>query len=39
MSLCMIESIAWFHCRLFVDTVLQLDLEDKVSHYPIGDDL
>ena len=39
MSLCMIESIAWLSYRLFVDMVSQLDLEDKVSHYPIGDDL
>ena len=39
MSLCMIEAIAWLGCRLFVDMVSQLDLEDKVSHYPIGDDL
>ena len=39
MSLCMIEAIVWLGCRLFVDTVSQLDLEDKVSHYPFGDDL
>ena len=39
MSLCMIETIAWLGCRLFVDMVSQSDLEDKVSHYPIGDDL
>ena len=38
MSLCMIEAISWLVCRLF-DMVSQLDLEDKVSHYPIGDDL
>ena len=30
MSLCMIEVIAWLGCRLFVDMVSQLDLEDKV---------
>ena len=35
---CMIEAIAWLGCRLFVDMVSQLDLEDKVSHYPISDD-
>ena len=29
--------MAWF--RQFVDMVSQLDLKDKVSHYPIGDDL
>ena len=34
MSLCMIEVIAWLGCWLFVDMVSQLDLEDKVSHYP-----
>ena len=39
MSLCMIETITWLRCRLFVDMVSQLDLENKVSHYPIGDDL
>ena len=39
MSLFMIKVIAWLGCRLFVDMVSQLDLEDKVSHYPIGDDL
>ena len=39
MSLCMIEAITWFGCRLFVDMVSQLDLEDKVCHYSIGDDL
>ena len=39
MSLCMIEVIAWLGCRLFVDMVSQLDLEDKISHYLIGDDL
>ena len=37
MSLCMIEAIAWLGCRLFMDRVLQLDLEDKVRHYSIGD--
>ena len=30
MSLCMSEAIAWLGCRLFVDMVSQLDLEDKV---------
>ena len=39
MSLCMIEAIPWLGCRLFVDMVSQLDLENKVRHYPIGDDL
>ena len=39
MSLCMIEAIASLGCRLFANIVSQLDLEDKVSHYPIGDDL
>ena len=39
MSLCMIEAITWLVCRLFVDMVSQLDVEDKVSHYSIGDDL
>ena len=39
MSLCMIEAIAWLGCRLFVAMVSQLGLEDKESHYPIGDDL
>ena len=39
MSLCMIEAIAWLGCRLLVDMVSQLNLEDKVSHYSIGDDL
>ena len=39
MILCMIEVIAWIDRRLFVDMVSQLDLKDKVSHYPIGDDL
>ena len=39
MSLCIIEVIAWLGCRLFVNLVSQLDLEDKVSHYSIGDDL
>ena len=39
MSLCMIEAITWLGCRLFVDMVSQLDLEDKVTHYPISDDL
>ena len=39
MSLCMIEVIAWLGCRLFVDMVSQLDLEDIVSHYPIDDGL
>ena len=39
MSLCMIEAIEWLGCRLFVDMVPHLDLGDKVSHYPIGDDL
>ena len=31
MSFYMIEAIAWLGCRLFVDMVSQLDLEDKVS--------
>ena len=35
----MIEVIAWLGCRLFVNMVSQLDLEDKLSHYLIGDDL
>ena len=39
MILCMIEAIAWLGGRLFVDMVSQLDLEDKVSHYSIDDDL
>ena len=39
MSLCMIEAIAWLGCRLFVDMVSQLDLDDKVSPYLISDDL
>ena len=39
MSLCTIEVIAWLGCRLFVDMVSQLNLKDKVSHYPIGDNL
>ena len=39
MSLCMVEVISWLGCRLFMDMVSQLDLEDIVSHYPIGDDL
>ena len=39
MCLCMIEAISWLGYRLFVDMVSQLDLEDKVSHYPIGEDL
>ena len=39
MSLCMIEAIAWLGCWLFVDMMSQLDLEDKVSHYSIGDNL
>ena len=39
MSLCMIEAIALLGYRLFVDMVSQLNREDKVSHYPIGDDL
>ena len=39
MSLCMMEAIAWLGCKLIVDLVSQLDLEDKVSHYLIGDDL
>ena len=39
MILCMIEAIAWLGCRLFVDMVSQLHLENKVSHYPIGYDL
>ena len=39
MILCMIEANAWLGCRLFVDMMSQLDLEDKVSHYSIGDDL
>ena len=32
MSMCRIEAITWFSCRLFVDMVSQLDIEDKVSH-------
>ena len=39
MSFCMIEAIAWLGCRLFVDMMSQLDIEDKVSHYLIGDNL
>ena len=39
MSLCMIDAISWLGWRLLVDMVSQLDLEDKVSHYSIGDDL
>ena len=39
MSLCMIKATTWLGCRLFVDMVSQLDLEDNVSHYLIGDDL
>ena len=39
MSLCMIKVIAWLGCKLFIDMVSQLYLEDKVSHYPIGYDL
>ena len=39
MILFMIEVIAWLGCRLFVDMMSQLNLEDKVSHYPNGDDL
>ena len=39
MSFYMIEAIAWLGYRLFVDMVSLLDLEDKVSHYPISDDL
>ena len=39
MILCMIEVIVWLGCRLSMDMVSQLDLEDKVSHYPIGNDL
>ena len=39
MSLCMIEAIAWLGYGLLMDMLSQLDLEDKVSHYPIGDDL
>ena len=39
MSFCMIEAIAWLGYSLFVDMVSQLDLEDKVCHYPIGNDL
>ena len=39
MSLCMIEAIALLGCRLFVDMVSQLNLNDKVSHSPICDDL
>ena len=35
----MIEAISWLDCRLIMDMVSRLDLEDKVSHYPIGDDL
>ena len=34
-----IEAIAWLGCRLVVDMASQLDLEDKVSHYLIVDDL
>ena len=29
--LCMNKANAWLGCRLFVDMVSQLDLEDKVS--------
>ena len=32
MILCKIEAISWLGCRLFVDMMSQLDLEDKVSH-------
>ena len=39
MILYMIKVISWLGCRLFADMVSQLDLEDKISHYPIGDDL
>ena len=39
MSLCVIDVITWIGCRLFVDMVSQLYLEDKVSHYLISDDL
>ena len=39
MSLCIIEAIKRLGCRLFVNMVSQLDLEDKVSHYLIVDDL
>ena len=39
MILCMIEVISWLGYRLFVDMMSQLDLENKVSHYPIRDDL
>ena len=39
MSFCSIEAIAWLGYRLVVDMVSELDLKDKVSHYPIGDDL
>ena len=35
----MIKAIAWLGCKLFVDMVSQLDLKDKVNHYPISDDL
>ena len=32
MSLCKIEAIAWLGCRISVDMVSQLDLQDKESH-------
>ena len=32
MILCMIEVVSWVGCRLFMDMVSQLDLENKVSH-------
>ena len=32
MSLSMIEVVSWLGCRLFMDMVSQLDLENKVSH-------
>ena len=37
--LCMNKVIAWLGCRLFVDMVSQLSLENNVSHCLIGDDL
>ena len=39
MCLCMNKVIAWLGCRLFVDMVSQLSLENNVSHCLIGDDL
>ena len=39
MSLCRIEAITWLGCRLVVDMVSQLDLDNKLRQYSIGDDL